>query len=372
MSISRSLMSALWLAGLLLCPLTVVADEEISDEFLAGYLTSVLEREFDWERDSYRLKVHDGVATVTLPEEDTDRRTQIESALPVIEGLQGVNILMKQAAVVAEQPVTARRKLYSFLGVTPDTTPFPVGDLFLPLLADPKQPQFFVSYRSYETSVDTLNLGAVGFGETFGLYRRDGKRQGDGLQVSIAGGLFAQFNMDAPSSDLINADYVIGLPVTYRHGPLSARLRLYHQSSHLGDEFLLNVQPERINLSFESLELLFSYEWRGLRGYLGGEYLIDRDPSDLEPGGLHGGLEYRGRRPLLFGGRLASALDLKSWEEHDWSVDASLKVGLEFGTAQPGHRRLRLMAEAYDGHAPHGQFYQEEISYFGLGAYFGF
>ncbi len=341
------------------------------DAFLSGYLSAVLERDLGWTRGSFRLKVEHGLATITLPREDAGRRTQL-AQLPAIEGLQGVNVVIAAAQAPKPRP-TVRRRVYSFLGITPDTTPFPVGDLFQPLLADPKQPQFFASYRLYNTPTDRRgHVAAVGFGETFGLYRREGQRAGDGLQVSVAGALFAQFNLDAPSNDLVNADYTIGLPVTYRHRPWSARLRIYHQSSHLGDEFLLRAHPQRINLSFESLEFLGSYDWRGVRAYLGGEYLFHREPADLKPAGFHGGLEYRGKVPLLFGGRLVGGLDLKTWQEHDYSVDTSLKVGLEFGATQPGRRRLRIMAEAYHGYAPHGQFYDDKIRYLGLGVYFGF
>jgi len=353
-------------------PMMASANDDVSDAFLSGYLSRFVDKELGWERGSYQLTVQDGVATIVLPEQDLQRRAELETRVPDIDGLQGINILLQAAEPPTEELPSTLQEIYSFLGVRPDTIPFPVGGLFPPLLADPKQPQFFASYRRYETPVDTVNIGAVGFGETFGFYRRAGKRPGDGIQLSIAGGLFAQFNMDTPSSDLVNADYVIGFPLTYRRGSLAARLRLYHQSSHLGDEFLLNVQPERVNLSFESWELLLSYEWTKWRGYFGGEYLIDRDPSDLKKGALHSGLEYRATKPLLYGGRLVSGLDLKSWQQHDWSVDASLKVGLEFGAARPGHRRLRIMAEVYDGHAPHGQFYDATISYAGLGAYFGF
>jgi len=356
-------------------PMMALTNENASDAFLAGYLTRFVDEELGWASGSYRLSVQDGVATIVLPREDPQRRAELEARVPEIDGLQGINILEQVGEPLTEEPPSTRQRIYSFLGVLPETIPFPVGGLFLPLLADPKQPQFFASYRRYETPIDTVNIGAVGFGETFGFYRRAGKHPGDGLQLSIAGGLFAQFNMDAPSSDLINADYVIGFPLTYRHGPLAARLRLYHQSSHLGDEYLLDVhpKPKRVNLSFESIELLFSYEWRAWRGYFGGEYLIDHDPADLKRDGRHGGLEYRSTKPLLFNGRLVGGLDLKSWEQHEWSVDASLKAGLEFGgVARPGDRRLRIMAEVYDGHAPHGQFYDTKISYAGLGAYFGF
>jgi hypothetical protein len=44
------------------------------------------------------------------------------------------------------------------------------------------------------------------------------------------------------------------------------RRRVLHQSSHLGDEFLLRNRTTRINLSYEALDLLLSYETEfGLR-----------------------------------------------------------------------------------------------------------
>lgn len=143
---------------------------------------------------------------------------------------------------------------------------FPNGDLFRPLIADPKQPQFVIGRRRVKPNQADDFVGAwVAYGENFGIYR--GRLGGPGVcngwQVNINGGVFAQFNVSAPSSDLINADYVIGFPVTFRKDDFSARLRLYHQSSHLGDEFILGAPGlPRINLSFEALEFLMSYESR--------------------------------------------------------------------------------------------------------------
>ncbi|NIP71870.1 MAG: DUF1207 domain-containing protein [Gammaproteobacteria bacterium] len=367
---NRRCIAAVCALALLAAPARGGVDPSVSrqDAFLAGALTAVLERELGWARDSYRLEVKEGLATITLLVEPQKRREQLQTALPE---LQGVNIVTDNHREEEAQPET-RRRLYSFLGLTAGTVPFPSGDLFRPLLADPKQPQFFVSLRRYDTPVESVSTAAVGYGETFGFYRQAGERPEDGLQVGISGGLFAQFNLDAESNDLVNADYVVGVPVTYRQGPFSARLRIYHQSSHLGDEFLLRSRPERINLSYESLELLVACQWRELRGYLGGEYLLFREPGDLDRQGLHGGVEYRGRQGLLWGGRPVGGVDVKSWAEHDWDVDTSVKIGLEFGAAEPGRRRLRVMAEGYDGFAPHGQFYNDEISYFGLGVYLGF
>ncbi len=370
----RATRRLVWLLVMWLCVVVPAAAKVVhaSDGYLTGYLAAVLERDLGWAQGSYKLTVKDGVATVTLPKEDTARREQIQTKLPTIEGLQGVNLVIAPSKAERAKISPPKHGLYSFLGLTPKTTPFPIGDLFLPILADPKQPQFFAAFRWYNTPTEETHVAAVGYGETFGLYRRAGKRPGDGLQVSISGGLFAQFNLNTPSKDLVNADYIIGVPVTYRQGPWSARVRLYHQSSHLGDEYLLRAHPKRINLSFESLEMLAAYSWRDWRVYGGGEYLIQREPADLKPGAFHAGLEYRGKRTRLLGGRLVGGLDLKSWQEHDYSIDTSLKVGLEYGAIEPGSRRLRVMLEGYRGYAPHGQFYDDKLRYLGIGVYLGF
>jgi hypothetical protein len=250
---------------------------------------------------------------------------------------------------------------------------FPVGDVFRPLLADPKQPQFFVSLNHFTSEGESYTLASVGFGETFGFYRFSGSREGDGLQLGLVGAIFAQFNLSTASYNLVNADYTIGIPVTFRHGGTSLRFRLYHQSSHLGDELLLGGNPpERINLSFEAIELILSQEWRGWRVYGGGEYLIHKEPVDLKPASAHWGLEYRGSKPLVWKGRPLGGIDMKSLEEHDWAIDTSVKAGLEFGRPDPGHRRLRLMAVWYQGFDPRGQFYANEVEYYGLELSLGF
>ena len=90
-----------------------------------------------------------------------------------------------------------------------------------------------------------------------------------GLQAAV----FSDFNLGAPSSDLINTDFIASAYASARTGQASAFARVYHQSSHLGDEFLLRrlTDVERINLSYEGADFRLSYELPyGLRVYGGG------------------------------------------------------------------------------------------------------
>lgn len=263
------------------------------------------------------------------------------------------------------------------------TVHLPRGDLFEPLLADPKEPRTFGAWVFSSTDDPTFgspDVGLAGFGDTWGLTLWPGAREGDGLQLSISGGVFAQFNMDTPSRDLINADYVIGIPLTWRRGSTSARLRLYHQSSHLGDEFLLAENPERLNLSFESLELLVSRNLGFWRVYGGGEYFLNPEPESLQELTGHAGVEYRHPARLVdfgrFGdARFVAALDVKSSETQDWREAVSFKTGLEVlaagQTEADPDRSWSLLLEAFDGPAPYSQFFTLDVSWWGLGIQLG-
>src|SRR5256885_16100932 len=77
------------------------------------------------------------------------------------------------------------------------------------------------------------------------------------------------------------------------------RLRVYHQSSHLGDEYMIHAHAQRVDLSFEAAELLVARELAHWRVYGGGEYMFTHSPADLKPGVLHAGLEYRQPGPLV-------------------------------------------------------------------------
>lgn len=343
------------------------ATDRTGDEFLSGYVVSILERDLRWERDSYILKIVNGAAVITLFKDDQTRRETAHNQLSAIDGLHKVTIVVKP--VNADKPGVVRR----LMGITGEGETFPTGNPFRPLIADPKQPQFFASVYRFKSSGERYTMASVGFGETFGMYRFFGNREGDGLQLSVEGALFAQFNLNTTSYDLINADYTIGIPITYRYGDNSLRFRVYHQSSHLGDEFLQSLNPpERVNLSYEAIDLIYSREWREWRLYGGGEYLIHKEPGDLKPMSAHWGIEYRGSKPLVWTGRPVAGVDMKSFGEHDWAINTSIKAGLEFGHPNPGQRRLRLMAEWYKGFDPRGQFYKNKVEYYGMGISLGF
>jgi hypothetical protein len=287
-------------------------------------------------------------------------------------------ILLATAQQAAAQTINAPR---CGTGVHEDeaqgTIGFPQDQIFCPLLADPKEPRSYVSwlrgtFRSLDDPSGTgTTIGSVGVGDSFGLIRWNGPKGGDGLQLDLVGSIFAQFDLDAPSNDLINADYIIGVPLTFRRNGFSFRTKVYHQSSHLGDEYLLRSEDiERENLSFESFEFLASQEIGALRVYGGGERVFHRDPASVATKIMHAGAELRSPRA---GAQFLAGIDVKASELHDWSPATSSRIGVQFVRTGPGDhpaRLVMLLLEMYQGPSPYGQFFQDDISYLGVGLHF--
>jgi hypothetical protein len=256
---------------------------------------------------------------------------------------------------------------------------FPEDQIFCPIVADPKEARSFLSFlrgtfRSLDDpSGEGTSIASVGLGDSFGLVRWGGPDSGEGVQLDVIGSIFAQFDLGMPSNDLINADYIIGLPLTFRRNGFSVRAKLYHQSSHLGDEYLLrNEDIVRENLSFESMEVLVSQEVGLLRGYAGVESIFRREPDTLPNSLYHAGVELRTGRARRI--QMVAGVDVKTTELHDWSPAVSGRIGLEVGRPGPeGHpgRLIMLLLELYEGPSPYGQFFQDDISYIGAGIHFG-
>src|SRR5436189_6344926 len=72
----------------------------------------------------------------------------------------------------------------------------PEGDVFCPLLADPKAAHSYLAYvRGTSSSPLGTDLGSFGIGDHFAFARWNGTRPGDGVQVGLEGSVFAQFDL---------------------------------------------------------------------------------------------------------------------------------------------------------------------------------
>jgi hypothetical protein len=244
---------------------------------------------------------------------------------------------------------------------------FPRVSLFAPLAADLRWPKFTMGYNYYFGDSQLTHAGSAEAGASIAIVQKKNTRRPGAWEIGFQGGIFAVFDLGAPSSDLINADYLGGITFSYKLDSLVFFARYMHQSSHLGDEYLLNNEVERINLSFEEISALVSYDplaWA--RVYGGAGVIVRSTPSNLDRWSLQFGSEFRPvtaktKRRL----QLLVAVNLQCWQESDWIPDASVVSGLTLDPIGESSYRVDFLLRYYIGRSPNGQFFTERIQTLG-------
>jgi Protein of unknown function (DUF1207) len=371
-----------FLAVLIVVNITQLAYAASNDDiFIAGYAAAVMKQNF--QLDMPQMTVKNGVIYIPPDNLKPDQEAKAVDLLSQVPGVNSVKIAAasaEQSETLLSQPaeVAADETITTNQSVALPTGFLPKGHLFKPLLADPRWAHFSAAYRNYQSSnFDGKDIGSVSFGETIPFYRANIGDSTAQWEAGIQAGVFSDFNLGASSADLINTDFIASLYSSVRFGQFSAFGRLYHQSSHLGDEFLLrkvNTKFERVNLSFEGVDLRLSYELPyGVRLYGGGGGLFHKEPEELKPWSAQYGVEFRSPWRFDFGSmRPIIAADLKNYEENNWSTDISARAGVEFDNLQVLDRKLQVLVEYFNGYTPSGQFYKNKVEYIGLGAHYHF
>jgi hypothetical protein len=339
------------------------------DEFIQGYATALVVMNYPGSVES--IKVDSGVVYLEGESLSEEEKTILRKMLSDVEGVLRVEFVTESTR--DEAPGVPSKKLKESVEPAEHLPAFlPKSPLFQPLLADPRWPHFSASFQRYVNNDRLKNVASTSFGESIGLYRLRGPLAST-IQLGIHAGVFSIFDLDSQSFDLINADYMVGIPLTFKKGNFANMTRIFHQSSHLGDEFLLRGQTdERVNLSYESVNNLFSYHLpAGFRIYAGGGYIFHKDPSDLDPWSTQAGMEFRSPWFWLKGAlRPVAAVDVQNRQESNWSTDVSARAGIQFENPDFFSRKLQLLFEYFNGKSPNGQFYESNIEYFGLGLHF--
>lgn len=376
---------------------TVLATDDV---YVRGYVSAVAEREFGVPPEA--IDVRDGVVRVDAPQLSAEQRARLSAALRQVRGVTDVRVSSPAGVTTSSPPVSAATApstpqvaaspepsvdhMYSG-AVRPDGVFVPAIDerfelgllpgktLFDPLIADPRWPQIAGTYRAYQNDRRFADAGAADFGGSLSIYRFEGPGDESLSEVGLQAGVFALFDLNGESHDLVNADYLFALNYTYRRDKLSVITRVLHQSSHVGDEFLIaNPGFDRINLSYEQINVLASYDLtKYLRFYAGGGWLFDQDPDDLDRWSLHYGVEYKADWTIGEHIRPVAAADFQNIQYNDWDLNLMLRAGVQFeGAGSPRGNRLMLLLEYYTGHTPDGQFFPGNTQWWGLGLHWFF
>ena len=339
-----------------------------SDAFIKGYASAILEREHNIK--ALSISVDDGIIYITVDRTNDINRQEIIDALSGIEGVRRIEIQTNEGKKIAS-PLSSDEPEEISAG-SDDTIHDVKGRLFDPLLADPRWPTFSGAYQYYMDD-ELTNVLAASVGDVIPFYTSDVPLAFGGMwQAGVEAGAFVIHDYDTTSWDQINADYLFGAIFAYRKDTLSGLFRVFHLSSHIGDEYLLHNDVDRENFSYEALGLTLSKDYNEwLRVYAGGEYRFSRSPKDLKPFAVQYGFEVESPVAYLQGIlRPVAAADFQHKEDNDWSGEVSIQAGTLVENSLLIKHRLRFMLGYFNGHSPNGQFNKKSVEYISFGMYY--
>lgn len=253
--------------------------------------------------------------------------------------------------------------------------------LFRPFMADPREVCYSVGWRFNDNAL-TKNIIDVSFGDSLAIYRWCDMWPWHGqLQFEIEGAVWAVFDPCTESAPLINADYYVGFPLSYAIDRWQFRVRPFHISSHIGDEFLLNHPGfDRRNASNEYIDFFVSFDITPeIRFYGGLGYIVREDESfNIKPFYSAAGAELRlmklgffDEKDLLVGFPIFG-MHFRQNGEYKKHIDATYILGYQFSKLCGLCRNLRFFIEYHDGYSSEGQFCKDPTSYFAIRGSYGF
>jgi hypothetical protein len=350
--------------------------KNVTDPYFEGYLQALVDMHYS----EYKVIVIVKDRKVWLSNLPSNKMiaNSIVAFVKDVNGVQDVYVLEGVSSAEAElRDKYVRRP--QIQGVW-----FPqMTELFQPLVADPRNVTYILGWRSGDRVCGNKAIN-ISLGDDFAIYRwLDVLWHGD-IQIGIESGIWSVFNMNphpniGTGTELVNTDFYAGIPITYAHDKWSFRLRGYHISGHLGDEYMVNhPNVVRVNPSIEAVDFFASYQATdALRVYVGPGAYVHSDPTyKWKPLYIEYGTEVRFAGHKFYyqklHGTLFLAMHWRNLEQLDWNFDGTYRAGYEFSKLQGIGRKLRFFIGYHHGYSLEGQFAKERTHYMEYDLNYGF
>ncbi|MFV1986356.1 MAG: DUF1207 domain-containing protein [Gemmatimonadota bacterium] len=175
----------------------------------------------------------------------------------------------------------------------------------------------------------SLWLGLAELGDRWSFWLR--QRPDERFELSGAFHLKAasRFDLESVQNTFVEITFRVGGYLRARLGKVAARVEVYHVSSHLGDEFLLEEAVERVSTSREGVDFLFQVAPAdGLILYGGPGWLI-RSTLPLATPSFRVGSEWESTADTWV--RPYVGVDANAWAELDWNPQVATEAGIALG-----------------------------------------
>jgi len=246
---------------------------------------------------------------------------------------------------------------------------FPSVKIFPVVFTDPIECQtsggsYFLSQKGKNLSLySTVNLGF-----TKPVISHTGKSVS--WEVNFGTAIFTQFDLIKKEdgsflAGLINNDYKVSIDCSLRKNKNLLKFRIFHLSSHLGDDYIERNQGNAINDKSENYEqaditymrVTKANYWYAGAGEIYTKYVF-RKRFSIQGGGL---LNFGEQKLINF----FTSANVKLLAENDFAPDIRTAFGVNFN--RKSESVFRLWAEYYNGQLPYSTIDYGRVTWTGLG-----
>ena len=246
---------------------------------------------------------------------------------------------------------------------------FPENRLFLSLFLDPLECQIMGgSYFLVQSSEDLSLYSTVNLGFNKPVLAKYGNNIS--WELNFGAAAFSQFDLlkeDNGSylAGFLNTDFKISADYTIQKKNNLVRLRTFHISSHLGDDYIQRHADTLINDksdNYEQADLTYLRRFNNNYFYLGTGYIytinVFRERLSFQGGGL---LNFGNQAPV----NIFTGMDIKLLAENNFVPDLRTALGISFN--RKSESLINIWAEYYTGHLPYSTIDYGRVNWFGLG-----
>lgn len=186
------------------------------------------------------------------------------------------------------------------------------------------------------------------------------------IALGFGSQVYARFSLEDPQTALISHDWVVGLNTTAALGRWDLTLQLYHESSHLGDEYGDRFSTRRLDWTREVLAAWAGYSAGSWRLAGNASYAVV-DGLGLPRAGFAGAIDYKSRPVMgLMGTKVhpTAGLYFAADEATKWRISSSARAGVALRGASGREAGIAIIA--HDGLSTQRQFFRQRSRYIGL------
>ena len=256
----------------------------------------------------------------------------------------------------------------------PEIQYFPSKSYWQPIMLDPIAAQTNGSLNAYWEDGRQKDIVWAIF--AFGFQRPLIKwkyASGHVLELGMEVASFTQFEfrwVDGRSQrNILNTDFKVGMPLIYHKKNWTYRLRLFHVSSHWGDDYMIRNHiyayiPNAVN--YEQLDITASYTKAFYRIY-GGVGLVVRPETIRKRWDFEAGFFISKKIAGSQGMAWIGGMDIKAYQQNNFNPGINMGVGLRM--ANRDKHPFKLILQYYHGNLPFGVYEARHVQWLGLGLY---